>query len=239
MKFTKNLSQFIILTFLGISILSPNLSIADCTYNKPMVVEEFAMGNMLTWSTQSEINNKAFIIEKSEDGETYKGIGKVKGNGTTSSAKDYRFLDVSASKGVAYYRLKQINIDRTFNYTDAISIRKETGNNFTIVSMTPPNEKNTVFEVTINAVEKEEMDYTIYDLEGKPIYTEKKQLQKGINIISVDVSEIGEQIYGFAADDKQLGTDVPYKVSLKGKEEIETLTIGQANAQQTTKSSNK
>lgn len=239
MRLNKNLLQFIILTALGIFTFAPTALVADCTYGKPIVVEEFAMGNMITWATLTEINNKAFIIEKSEDGETYKGIGKVKGKGTVTNANDYRFLDVSASKGVAYYRLKQINLDRTFNYTDPISIRKEIGNNFTVVSMTPPNKTSTVFEITINAVAQEEMDYTIYDLEGQPIYTEKKQLKKGINIISVDVSEIGEQVYGFAADNKKLGTDVPYKVSLKGQEETETLTIRKAEAKKIVTPKNK
>jgi hypothetical protein len=64
---------------------------------------------VLTWATATEQNNRGFGIEVSLDGHTFKEIGFVAAEATTSStARHYRFVDASANKaGVRYYRLRQ------------------------------------------------------------------------------------------------------------------------------------
>ncbi len=77
---------------------------------------------LLEWTTATEINNKGFEIEKSNDGKTFRTIGFVNGAGTSATANHYIFLDEAFSE-FAYYRLKQIDFDDTFEYSDIISIR--------------------------------------------------------------------------------------------------------------------
>lgn len=222
------LSKKSINTLLFILVISIPSVYAGCTYHQTIQIESFVMGNMLTWSTSSEENNKVFVIEKSDNGIHFQSIGQVKGAGTATSLNKYRFLDVSASKGANFYRLKQVDKNNTHQYSAIVSIKKKTGNNFTIISMITPDKDNSIFELTVNAVTAEIMDFTIYDMNGSPIYTQKQLLQKGINVISVDMETIGMQVMGFA-NAKKLGKDIPYKVALKGKQETETLTIGYAN----------
>lgn len=206
------------------------ISSAQCVYATQLSGEEFEMGNMLTWSTASEINNKAFIVEKSVDGKDFSTIGRVKGAGTTLDGKRYRFLDVSASKGKAFYRLRQVNSDNSASYSRIINLDKEGGNNFTVISMTPPTDKDATFEVTINAISEDDMDYKIYDMQGNLVYRQKQKLKKGINIISVDINEISESsTMGFAGNNELLGDKVGYRVALEGQYEAEMLTIAPRN----------
>jgi hypothetical protein len=71
----------------------------------------------LTWSTASELNFDFFEVEKSSDAKNFTRIGTVKGNGTTTVQHDYSFVDEKAMVGKAYYRLKSVDLDGTFEYS--------------------------------------------------------------------------------------------------------------------------
>lgn len=79
----------------------------------------------IRWKTLSETNNKHFEIEKSLDAETYQSIGIVNGHGTTKEVNNYAFVDANPSKGVTYYRLKQIDTDGSFSYSAISSVYNE------------------------------------------------------------------------------------------------------------------
>ncbi|MFH2143330.1 MAG: hypothetical protein ABIJ97_12975 [Bacteroidota bacterium] len=76
----------------------------------------------LVWSTASEINNDFFQVEKSQNGFDYNILSIVKGNGTTNSINNYTAFDDIPAKGTTYYRLKQIDFDGKFEYSDLISV---------------------------------------------------------------------------------------------------------------------
>lgn len=65
----------------------------------------------LNWSTSTEKDNAYFAIERSADGINFDEIGRVEGAGTSTSAKNYSFTDNLPTRGVNYYRLKQIDFN--------------------------------------------------------------------------------------------------------------------------------
>ena len=74
-------------------------------------------GVLLQWSTATEINNYGFEIERRSMGEqTWAKIGFVAGSGTSSSPKEYSYLDRHLPSGRYAYRIKQIDNDGTFQY---------------------------------------------------------------------------------------------------------------------------
>ncbi|MEJ6614684.1 MAG: lamin tail domain-containing protein [Saprospiraceae bacterium] len=77
------------------------------------------------WETYSEINNDRFEIERSDDASRYETIGAVKGNGNSLKLNDYTFVDESPLTGINYYRLKQIDIDGRFEYSDMVSVEMD------------------------------------------------------------------------------------------------------------------
>ena len=76
---------------------------------------------LLTWETASELNNAGFEVEKSKDGVVWNKIGFVAGNGTTLITQQYAFEDLSAAPGLWYYRLKQVDFDGQFEYSEVRS----------------------------------------------------------------------------------------------------------------------
>ena len=78
----------------------------------------------LSWTTASEENNEKFEIEKSRNGRDFEKIGTVLGKLTTSVQTSYSFEDKDASSGqLYYYRLKQIDLDGTFERSSIIAVR--------------------------------------------------------------------------------------------------------------------
>ncbi|MAT39965.1 MAG: hypothetical protein CL946_10220 [Ectothiorhodospiraceae bacterium] len=73
---------------------------------------------MLTWKTVSETSNAGFEVQRSADGEQFEKIGFVQGNGTTTLPQLYTFTDKIDE--VTYYRLKQIDYDGTYEYSNII-----------------------------------------------------------------------------------------------------------------------
>ena len=87
----------------------------------------------LIWETASEINNKQFDIQRSIDGKSFETIGTLDGNGNSNTRIRYEYTDNSLiSSAVVYYRLKQIDYNGKFAYSE---IRKITSSNIASSSL--------------------------------------------------------------------------------------------------------
>lgn len=82
-------------------------------------------GNLLQWVTASEENNAGFEVQKSSNGRDFETIGYVEGHGTTFQLQHYAFLDENVSTSIAYYRLKQLDTDGQYEYTEIISLQAQ------------------------------------------------------------------------------------------------------------------
>ena len=116
----------------------------------------------LTWTTSSEINNKGFDIERSLDGVNFETIGFIKGNANSNRVNKYSFID--ANHASAFYRLKQIDFDGKFDYSNIISVQ---GNDL-LIDITP-NPFNNVIEINSNG---HLVNVEVIDITGKIVITE-------------------------------------------------------------------
>ena len=82
-------------------------------------VREEGYTAVLNWETASETENKGFEIEHSTDITSWENIGFVAGRG---SGSQYAFTTKELDKGVHYFRLKQVDFDGKFSYTDWVSL---------------------------------------------------------------------------------------------------------------------
>lgn len=85
-------------------------------------------GNVLEWSTASEINNDVFEIERSEDMKVFYPIASVKGAGNSTEILQYAWVDKTPLKNISFYRLKQVDFDGKFSYSEIIKIVGMPGN---------------------------------------------------------------------------------------------------------------
>ena len=90
---------------------------------------------MLEWETATETNNYGFELERSLTPPLSKGegvsewakIGFVNGNGTTEEIKLYSFVDKNLKQGQYLYRLKQINMDGSYKYSNEVEVQIQPG----------------------------------------------------------------------------------------------------------------
>lgn len=77
--------------------------------------------NQICWITLNEPNNDYFELEKSLDGINFKVINKIKGNTNSTNLIKYLSYDKDIQENITYYRLKQVDIDGKFTYSNVIS----------------------------------------------------------------------------------------------------------------------
>ena len=76
----------------------------------------------LNWSTATEINNSGFEIERKSVNAEWTNIGFVIGSGTTTEIRNYSYQDNSVISGSYSYRLKQVDYDGTFEYSNEVYV---------------------------------------------------------------------------------------------------------------------
>jgi len=143
--------------------------------------------NILKWSTASEINNDFFEIEKSQDGRLFKLLDKVDGNGTTTEVFNYQFEDKLISSGFNYYRLKQIDFDGSFQYSQIIVIENKTDQNQAHFF---PNPCINSFNCTFISTGFENTIIEIIDNKGKVVQTETRSTTPGFQRVILDFSTL-------------------------------------------------
>ena len=79
----------------------------------------------LNWVTATEINNSGFEIERAFSSSSTLNWNKVifvNGNGTTTEAQSYSFMDEKLANGKYFYRLKQLDFDGSFEYSNEVEV---------------------------------------------------------------------------------------------------------------------
>ncbi|MGB9665598.1 MAG: M28 family peptidase, partial [Ignavibacteria bacterium] len=133
----------------------------------------------LSWSTATETNNRGFEIQRSQSPKLsneviWEKIGFVDGKGTTTEPQNYLFADKNLTAGKYSYRLKQIDFDGTFEYSNEIEVEILTPDKFTLEQNYPnPFNPSTKIRFTIPVVGSElaQTALKVYDVLGNEIVT--------------------------------------------------------------------
>jgi hypothetical protein len=121
----------------------------------------------LSWSTASEINNHGFEIERSNDKNNFYTVGFVKGNGTTTTENYYSFSDSPDKKGIFYYRLKQVDYNGHYEYSDLVSV--DFVLNSFVLSQNYPNPFNPLTLISFSLPVDGYFNLNIYNIQGELI----------------------------------------------------------------------
>ncbi|TAE63308.1 MAG: T9SS C-terminal target domain-containing protein [Bacteroidetes bacterium] len=85
--------------------------------------EKVGTNAILTWQTLQEQNTKHFVLERSLDGTQFASIFTTQARGNSTQVQTYRYTDVSPVKGINYYRIKQVDNDGRFTYSEVRTVR--------------------------------------------------------------------------------------------------------------------
>ena len=71
----------------------------------------------LQWATLTEAGASHFFVERSVDGEHFESLERVRAKGNSQSVQEYTTVDPSPYRGTSYYRLKQVDLNGQFTYS--------------------------------------------------------------------------------------------------------------------------
>ena len=160
-------------------------------------------GISLEWVTSSEENNEGFEVEFSTDARSFESIGYVNGNGTTSETQNYQFLHKTNRPGSLYYRLKQMDYDGAFEYSDIIEVMREKSNDGNVIIF--PNPAIESFTITVNNPERLSSSVKVTDLLGRTIFSKTFQAQDAPDFFEKEITSLTQQLYIVTT---RIGTEV-------------------------------
>ncbi|MFH2094347.1 MAG: T9SS type A sorting domain-containing protein [Bacteroidota bacterium] len=144
----------------------------------------------LEWSTASEINNDYFQLEKSRDGINYETLSIIKGKGTVNKMSYYSALDDVPEQGTTYYRLKQVDFDGKFAYSDMVSVNFHGSILDECKFKIFPNPCIGVCNVKLedcNSADSDEITFYVYDAFGNTVLASSpKTISQGEAMFSFD-----------------------------------------------------
>ncbi len=157
-------------------------------YDSDMNVSE------LRWITASEINVSHFEAQRSKDGIIWEVVDVVQALGGPYAEASYIFNDENPFEEGTYYRLKIIDHDEAFSYSDIVYLK--TKNNTPIQEMKVfPNPIKDKLMVQMYSSSKKKITIQLVELSGKVMKKQKETLVTGTNNIIVSTDNISGGVF--------------------------------------------
>ncbi len=129
--------------------------------------EKQGITSLLKWNTLTEINADRFDIERSNDGTNFSVIGTVKASGNSNQVNNYTYTDSKPVEGMDYYRLREVDFDGHFSYSEVKNLNFGSGDNAIKISPNPAKEK---ISITVPGNTKE-LRISIVNAQGRQVKT--------------------------------------------------------------------
>ena len=170
-----------------------DVSNANFTISSPLPIELLSFGAkkisneaiQVLWSTASEVNNDHFDVEKSINATEFSTMNTVKGAGNSLEITNYDIMDKHPVKGNNYYRLKQVDIDGSYKYSQIAVVTIDSKGNQLVLYPNPA--KNSI---SLSGIE-------LSEIQEIQIYNQLGQLVKTVNTSfnTINTSSLNQGIY--------------------------------------------
>jgi hypothetical protein len=166
--------------------------------------------NKLEWVTASEKNTQKFVVEKSVDGINWVYLGEKPAAGNSNQTLNYMLYDYTPVVGANYYRLKIVDRDQSFSYSNIVIIKLEQSAVNDIVGVFP-NPSSGIFTAAISTASDVATALRVYDVLGKTVLVKEVNLTSGLNNVEINLKEFPSASYIVEFTDGQ-GYTHRYKV---------------------------
>ena len=145
------------------------------------------------WETASELNNDYFEVQRSINGKDFETLGRVQGygHGSSTSNREYSFIDPQICKEIRYYRLRQVDIDGRYMFTDVVAINCKRETDLDVY----PNPANNSITYQFDQSLDGKAIISIVDIAGRQVYTEQVDAVKGVNQVTTNISQLASGVY--------------------------------------------
>lgn len=162
-------------------------------------------GVQLNWQTATEINNQRFEIERSNDSQNFTLVGFVNGRGTTTEKSSYSFIDKGINEGKYFYRLKQVDYNGAYEYSQVIEVEFSVPQEF-VLAQNYPNPFNPTTTLSFGLPVESNITLSVYNSLGELVrVVAQGTLQAGTHNMNFDAVDLPSGIYLYTLNAK--GTD--------------------------------
>jgi hypothetical protein len=168
---------------------------------------------VLNWATATEVNNQGFeILRSAQNDQDWQKLGYVPGFGTTTEPKSYSHTDQSVNSGTYFYKLKQIDFDGSFTYSDVAEVEVSLPIEFSL-EQNYPNPFNPATTIEFSLPADAQVKISLYNLVGEKVaevinkdYTagnhktefNASQLTSGVYLYRIYAVDVSGKIYNSA-----------------------------------------
>lgn len=153
----------------------------------------------LTWNTATEKNNKGFEIQRKLNSASgnWAAVGFVEGHGTSTKPFTYKFSDnLTKVQGSSFsYRLKQIDLDGTYNYSQEVNVNKEIVLKYQL-DQNYPNPFNPTTTIKFSVAQTGPVTLKVFNILGSEVTTLVNEVkQAGQYQINFNAQKLSSGVY--------------------------------------------
>ena len=150
---------------------------------------------ILRWSTATELNNNGFEIQRKIAESDFATVGFVRGEGTTTNQREYSFVDKDLVDGKYFYRLKQIDYNGTYEYSNVIEVDVRSLNEYAL-EQNYPNPFNPITTIGYVLKEKSNAKIILLNAIGEEVTVLVNEEQdKGFHKVDFNASNLPSGVY--------------------------------------------
>jgi hypothetical protein len=148
----------------------------------------------LNWITATETNNQGFEVQRNT-GSEFVTIGFVQGHGTITETQEYSYFDNNVSSGSYTYRLKQIDYNGSFAYSDIVEVEVVTPNTYAL-DQNYPNPFNPSTRIEFKLKVDSKVSLKVFDVLGQEVANlVNATLVAGAHNVDFDASALNTGVY--------------------------------------------
>ncbi|MCU0332727.1 MAG: T9SS type A sorting domain-containing protein [Ignavibacteriaceae bacterium] len=167
----------------------------------------------LNWMTATETNNSGFEIQRSSGGD-FETIDFVDGNGTTTEPNSYSYIDRDVPVGTFTYRLKQIDFDGSFEYSQIVEVTIPAPVAFAL-DQNYPNPFNPSTRIKFAIPEESDVRMSVYNTLGQEVAEILSgRLREGFHEVEFDAGSLTSGIYFYRLEAEKF-VDVKKMIIIK------------------------
>ncbi|NWF90238.1 MAG: immunoglobulin domain-containing protein [Ignavibacteriaceae bacterium] len=168
---------------------------------------------LLKWETASELNNRGFVVQRSIDQINYIDLEFIKGVGSTSIKQSYSFTDNAELTGKVYYRLKQLDLNGSINFSRSVKVDLNIPRIFAL-EQNFPNPFNPSTNIKFSLPIPARVELKIFNTLGQEIATIlNENVDLGVHEITFNAGSLPSGIYFYML--RAQGIDGSLNVSTK------------------------
>ncbi len=153
----------------------------------------------LSWTTATEVNNRGFEVQRLM-GNDYTTVGFVEGYGTTTEAKSYSFIDKDIAQGSYSYRLKQVDFDGAFEYSNIVEVDVVTPAEFAL-EQNYPNPFNPSTKINFSLKVDSKVSMKVFNILGQEVATLiNKDYAVGSHSFDFNAANLNSGVYFYQID---------------------------------------